>query len=181
MRILSRLLLFVTVAICTIAAQPANSDRPQQPAPFTIEISAQQNTHVGAPLQLHVKITNASKKNIILSQDMTKKAEFFNTIYVRDAGGIELVKTDRHRAFRMEPLSTAQPTGFTFNDFAVQLQPGEAIQDETDIRTLYEIDQPGKYTIQVQRVDNETKTTVKSNTITVTIVPQSSPSSDTVK
>jgi C4-type Zn-finger protein len=30
---------------------------------------------------------------------------------------------------------------------------------------------PGKYSIQVERIDDESKTVVKSNTITVTVTP----------
>jgi hypothetical protein len=84
-RILSWLLLFVP-ALGTTAAQAAHRDDPQQLAPFTIEISAQQNTYVGTPLQLLVKLTKTSKKSIVVWQDMTKKAEFFYTIMLVTLG-----------------------------------------------------------------------------------------------
>ena len=41
----------------------------------------------------------------------------------------------------------------------------------THLNKLYDIAKPGKYTIQVSRVDEETKAVVKSNIITVTVVP----------
>jgi hypothetical protein len=154
------------IALGIIAVQPAHPDS-QPPASFAIEVSAPQKVSVGAPLKVQVKLTNTSKKSILVSQDMTKKAEFFYTIYVHDAGGNEPVKTDRHRGFRREELST----GFTFNNFPVELEPGKSVQDETNITALYEIDRAGKYTIQVERLDNDSKTTVKSNTIIITVVP----------
>jgi hypothetical protein len=39
------------------------------------------------------------------------------------------------------------------------------------VNDLYDLRQPGQYTIQVRRWDDETKTWVKSNTITVTVTP----------
>jgi hypothetical protein len=39
------------------------------------------------------------------------------------------------------------------------------------VSDLYDLSKPGQYTIQVRRWDDETKTWVKSNTLTVTVTP----------
>jgi hypothetical protein len=51
----------------------------------------------------------------------------------------------------------------------VNPQPGEAKESWFDLNKLYAPLAPGKYTIQVQRTDEESKTVVKSNVITVTV------------
>jgi hypothetical protein len=39
------------------------------------------------------------------------------------------------------------------------------------LNDFYDLSAPGQYTIQVRRWDDETKTWVKSNTLTVTVSP----------
>lgn len=45
------------------------------------------------------------------------------------------------------------------------------LREELVISQLYDLTKPGKYTIQLERYDAESKTTIKSNTISVMIVP----------
>jgi hypothetical protein len=40
-----------------------------------------------------------------------------------------------------------------------------------DLKRLYEIEEPGVYTLYVSRLDENSKTTVRSNTLTLNIVP----------
>ena len=49
--------------------------------------------------------------------------------------------------------------------------PGEERTQIIVVNDLYDLSQPGHYTIQVRRWDDDTKTWVKSNTITVTVTP----------
>jgi hypothetical protein len=51
------------------------------------------------------------------------------------------------------------------------LKPGEAVKDELVVSNRYDLSQPGKYTIKVQRIDTETMAMVESNTITMTVTP----------
>jgi hypothetical protein len=54
----------------------------------------------------------------------------------------------------------------------VHLAPGETTgMGMSPLGQLYDLSQPGEYTVQVSRVDEETKTLVKSNTITITVKP----------
>ena len=50
-------------------------------------------------------------------------------------------------------------------------KPGEQSTEVVAVNDLYDLSKPGQYTIQVRRWDDETKTWVKSNTITVTVTP----------
>jgi hypothetical protein len=55
------------------------------------------------------------------------------------------------------------------NATTVDLDPGQTVTDECRLDKRYDLTKPGKYTIQASRYDSETKTWVKSNTITVTV------------
>src|SRR5690348_13128629 len=52
---------------------------------------------------------------------------------------------------------------------AVLPEPGATFSEDLDLSNLYDLSRPGKYAIQVSRLDLESKTEVRSNTITVTV------------
>ena len=54
---------------------------------------------------------------------------------------------------------------------STKMKPWETMTDRVNVSKLYDLTQPGRYTIQFQRLDPETKTFVKSNEITVTLRP----------
>jgi hypothetical protein len=49
--------------------------------------------------------------------------------------------------------------------------PGDQRTETIKVDDLYDMSKPGQYTIQVRRWDDETKTWVKSNAVTVTVTP----------
>ncbi len=53
------------------------------------------------------------------------------------------------------------------------LSRGESVTVDFELgkRFRYFLDEPGKYTIQAQRRDEQSQTVVKSNVITVTVIP----------
>jgi len=53
----------------------------------------------------------------------------------------------------------------------VRLDPGKTLVHSVNVSKLYDLNPPGKYTIQFGRFDRETKTLVRSNTVTVTVTP----------
>lgn len=53
-----------------------------------------------------------------------------------------------------------------------QTEAGKTMADRVNVSKLYDLNQPGKHTIQFERLDAEIKTFVKSNEITVTVTPK---------
>jgi hypothetical protein len=53
----------------------------------------------------------------------------------------------------------------------VPVKTGKSFTYPLNVNELYDLSHPGKYTIQVQRMDPDSKVLVKSNTITVTVTP----------
>jgi hypothetical protein len=49
------------------------------------------------------------------------------------------------------------------------LAPGKVLHDAIDISQLYDLSQPGEYTIRFQRADPTTKLTVTSNSLALVI------------
>jgi hypothetical protein len=49
--------------------------------------------------------------------------------------------------------------------------PGIMFTSKIDLRRLYEIIEPGQYTLEISRIAEDNKTVVHSNTVTLNIVP----------
>ena len=58
-----------------------------------------------------------------------------------------------------------------YSAWNAHVKPGATFEDHVDLTSIYDLSQPGKYTVQVQRTDAVSKTLVKSNTVTVTVTP----------
>jgi hypothetical protein len=59
----------------------------------------------------------------------------------------------------------------TGKDVNIALKPGGIYAYSLAISRIYDLSQPGKYTVQLQRLDDENETLVVSNKITVTVTP----------
>ncbi|MCU1240459.1 MAG: hypothetical protein JWO71_1185 [Candidatus Acidoferrum typicum] len=152
-----------------ISVQPAPSECAVKPA-ITITISSDRmDISPGSPLPVEITLLNTSNHDVVVGQDLSRKGEFVYTIKVKEDTGSEASKTDYHRAHRGEP--TKKPILINESLFQVTVQPGKTLKDDVDISTLYDLTQPGKYTVQVERVDPISKTVVKSNSIIVTVTP----------
>jgi hypothetical protein len=60
---------------------------------------------------------------------------------------------------------------FTGSVVSVTIPPGGISRDAIVANKLYDLSQPGKYSIQVNKWDVKSKTMVTSNIITVTVIP----------
>jgi hypothetical protein len=60
---------------------------------------------------------------------------------------------------------------FTGSVVSVTIPPGGVSRDAIIANKLYDLSQPGKYSIQVNKWDGESKTMATSNTIIITVIP----------
>ena len=95
-------------------------------------------------------------------------------VEVRDAQGNLASLTEGGREFRKQFGMGGSPhTAFSARQTRRQicvLTAGEGLRITFKV-ALYDMSRPGDYTIQVSHFDDETKTWVKSNKITVTVTP----------
>src|ERR1700722_196336 len=129
------------------------------PAQFTLAISEPHSTiKAGAKVTIHIGMTNTSDKPIGL-RALIQDYGYIVDLTVVDNGTAAL-DTERGRQWKKDG-GTRQLTSGPI----VLLKPGETRKGSLVISDLYDLTHPGKYSVQVRRG------TVKSNTITVAVVP----------
>lgn len=167
----------VLIAASLLCAAAGGAARPQEPdweeltprAPFSITISAEADVFiVGSPMLINVVLINTSFHPIRLL-----KLNWCNyTAEIRDSQGTLV---------RAKPLAERLPDGgvrlrhrATDTEW-VHLDPGKTANNictEYNLTDDYELTKPGKYTVQLLRYDYGTKRWVRSNTISIAVLPK---------
>ena len=142
--------------------------------PFSIAISAEApesqtgpdryTIKAGADVFVKVHLTNTSKRKLSLNYDKDSRTnvDFFHRYEVRDSTGNAAQKRTIHHP----------EIGSTGHGWPARvLKPGESMDiTGDDISRLYDLSQPGEYTIHLSRsISGDRDGVVKSNTITVTV------------
>jgi hypothetical protein len=178
---------FVQSSPITIKVVPAES---AQPIPSTAGAPALQPSFAPT-IQLEGNATSSSQDPRFGFAIITKNISDHRVVIRAEKGGKEqagsVYKVDVHDRNRTSPpekefgrlakirddsppaavsASTPRQAGE-----ALSLKPGEEWWDSIMLHGFYDLHKPGQYTIQVRRWDDETKTWVKSNVLTVTVTP----------
>ena len=135
--------------------------------PYSIAISAPEDeVQIGSDAQVIITLKNLSNQQILIARHTgTNNPEFSYRIVVRNAEGREVEESAYARGIRDE---RAQVAGRSMVDY---VQPGETSVQTAHIGKLVNLRRPGRYTVQVSRKDPASGVTVKSNEITLSVVP----------
>lgn len=168
--------------------------------PFSITIDAETNVYkAGSEVKISLIFKNISDHEIPYVRSpgigVEPRGENFTNVEVRDLKGALMTETDYHRALRGKPQTGADPAGRKKSGEApgaaeapkpqlvnwgsyvgYMLKPGESREEVIVVSKLYDLDQPGQYTITAwRRLSDHTaspnhKIIAKSNTLTITII-----------
>jgi hypothetical protein len=160
----------VSTAAC---AQGAKSPQSMKP-PFTLSIVPAEPI-VKAGSSVFVDATVANKSNHELSMSSTKDhAGHEYSIDVWDDKGATAPETKfgRVQSGHETAEDAKEPVEMnTFDVGHVTLNPGKALTDRVNVSLIYDLSRHGKYTIQSMRYDEESKSFVRSNKVTVIVTP----------
>ena len=166
------ILVIACACFCTCSRAQNTTKTQNVTASFSVTISPEELTvKAGSPVWVVATIENKSNHDVrvyrAISSDMDQGGWVY-TVDVRDNKGVASPETRFYRIVQdRDPDVTMKKSGGS-----TKLKPGETMTDRVNVSKLYDLNQPGKYTIQFQRLDPETKTFVKSNEITVTVTPK---------
>lgn len=179
--LLVALTLVATAADLACQTRPAQNpkDEPQflscpnehsaQPT-ISLTLRADENlVKAGSPARVKITLTNVSNQDISLWNGPGGNYVF----NVRDDSGTPSTET-RRGAIRNGhiDLNTLTPRERTISGGAcVTLNPGKTLSEPVNLNQLYNLDSPGKYSIQAQRRDPASGRDIRSNTIVVTLNP----------
>jgi len=157
---------FLLILVALVTFNSAFGQTAKQP--FTITISTDKPTVVaGSHVYIKIKLTNTSDHTVDRSTAYSNGLDRQYLYDVCDENGNSVEKPGEHHELNGVSLATGE------------LAPGETANGETRITTLYDLTKPGQYTVQLSRFigKDEKQGVVKSNTITITVVPADDTSS----
>jgi hypothetical protein len=162
MNLLLKLLLICAATWPAIQAAPPNGN---QPAPFTLTISARPDAvKLGDKIRLHITLKNSSDQSTTIQRSPSDElAEQFCDVHVTDASGNAVPLTAYAKAARARQFSGSV--------IKVRLNPGETTDEDTLLEKQFNFSQPGDYVVQASRPvsDDPNDGTVASNKITISI------------
>jgi hypothetical protein len=132
---------------------------------FEIAISAPSDeVQVGADARIVITLSNTSDREILFShRPGTNNPEFSYRIEVRNAAGREVEETAYAREARLRQQTEGRSVDY--------VQPGMSTAQTAHLARLVNLSRPGRYTVRVSRVDPATHAVVKSNEVTLNVVP----------
>jgi hypothetical protein len=143
-----------------VATRPFGAqEQPKQP--FTITIRAMKPSYkAGARVELKVVMTNTWDREIDAGSVYDKSIDIAYGYDVRDSAGSPVLYNNS------KPSETQGSRMRT-------LKPGESVVKITNVARWVDFSEPGEYQIQLSRNigDDEKNGVVKSNTITITVIP----------
>jgi hypothetical protein len=167
MRIQSKLLQMLAIAAIVCTAQTVCSQ-----TPLSIKLSPSRgDTSVGtgvvtagSAVAVLVELTNSSDKTV---SSMSVDYPQYYSLDIRDEQGFPVPETEFTRELH-RPGHRAFGGGLL-----LEYKPGDSWKEQVTITRYYEMGRPGKYTVQLERKLPEELGvgTVKSNTITITVLP----------
>jgi hypothetical protein len=156
------LLSALTVAPEIVTAQGVQPAEPW----FSVTIAGPKaNLSVGSDVKLRVLFVNNTDKDIRFPGAGPARSGPVFDIDVRDSGGKPLLETP----YGLK-MHGKDPHPWSGSAFAATARPGDKIEEELILSKEYDISKPGNYTVQVLE-RNPKFAAVKSNSITITVVP----------
>jgi hypothetical protein len=151
------------------SAPPSNEraslNRDSHRAAFQIAVvSPSDEVQVGADVRVLIALRNMSNSQILFAHHPgTNNPEFSYKIEVRNAAGHLVEETAYGREAREHKEAESRTVDY--------LQPGMSSMETAHLAKLVNLSRPGQYTVQVSRIDPVSHEAVKSNEVTLNVVP----------
>src|ERR1700722_426018 len=135
--------------------------------PFTLAVTPlSQRIESGSRVELDVALTNTSDHDLNASSMYQGSGNESCQIEVRDSSGNRLKRLQR-------PDDDGK--GLHSSDLNPPLKPNESVKDWINVTAFYDLTDPGEYTIELSRQLGRKSSIVRSNVVTVTILPRAKP------
>jgi hypothetical protein len=93
----------------------------------------------------------------------------FHFVLVKD--GREAETTVFHRRITARERPDDPPGNFSASSVVSTVKPGTSFTFTIDLTKLYEVTEPGTYTLDVSRLEDDNKTIVRAKPVTFSVIP----------
>jgi len=161
-------LLLLAVALGPLGGNASQVSKTEEPT-ISINISTPQNTvRVGSEIIVDVVTQNISHHVIHYTVIAGAGAELSHfRVDVRNSVGKPVTETQYGQ--KVHGTDHRAHSGSVFGA-DIPVEPGKTLHEKLILTKEYDLSQPGTYTVQLRRTDFD-DSSVKSNTITLTITP----------
>ncbi|MGO8788440.1 MAG: hypothetical protein ACLQVL_13815 [Terriglobia bacterium] len=126
--------------------------------------------HLSAPINIAITVKNISD-NEVYWRAVSDNTAYRAFHFLLEKDGKEVGITRFHRIIlRHELRPDDQPESMRESSIVSALEPGKSFTLTVDLNKLYEITVPGQYTLEVSRTEEDNKTTVRSNRVTIKLI-----------
>jgi hypothetical protein len=123
--------------------------------------------HLGTDIEITVTVT-VGNHDIWWTTERPQPAYRAFRVHLSKSGR-EVEKTKFHRSLVNELRPDDVPENLTSSSVVAPVKSGTSFSMKINLIRLYQITDPGSYVVSVSRYDEDTKTTVESNTVTLDI------------
>lgn len=154
---------WLVILLTTFSVGWAPAQKRQAEPPFKLTLTTENSKpRLGSDVWVEIQWTNTSNTELNADRYVDKSTglDLNYVLDLRDSEGHAVPK-----------LADKSPIGHLFDAQFGVLKPGEEISNDINLRRIYDLKQPGKYTFQVSRRTPKAlgDGIVKSNIITITV------------
>jgi hypothetical protein len=156
---------------CLAQSFPTAAPEKQRPDPgFSIFVTASTTLYkLGEPVQVTVTVTNNTNHDVFWSAERVREPQYMACRYDLERNGHEVETTFFHRKITGRNRVGDPNEVYSGSSILLREPPGKIFDMKIDLARLYEITEPGEYTLRVSRYDEGTRTTVHANVVTIRI------------
>lgn len=165
-------LVLVSVNRCTRSQGNAATQESASTPGFSIVIAAPDSPfRITGPVSVTITVTNDTNHVILWESDFTTDPQSACAAfrYNLERNGREVETTFFHRKISGRQRPDDPNEVYSPSSILLPHAPGRMSEMRIDLKRLYQINELGDYTLQVGRYDAATKTTVRSNKLTLEI------------
>ena len=154
--------------------EQATADRPTHEVPkvdpgYSISVSSPSEPfRLGSPISIATTVTVGDKEIYWRAQKSSTAYRAFHFLLSKD--GREGETTTFHRRITGRERPDDPPGDFGGGSIVSSVAPGKSFTSTIDLTKLYMITDPGTYTLDVSRIEEDNKTIVRAKPVTLTIV-----------
>ena len=158
---------------CSVAQVGPSSSRPAPASPrFTIVIGPVENPcKAGGPLLVTFLVTNISDEKIAWRSERAGEIALKEYSYLLRRDGREAKTTVLNRRLTGRQRPDDPPEVEQSTSILLLHSQGVMFTIKVDLTRLYEINEPGEYTLDISRFDEDSNTAVHSNTLRFKVSP----------